>query len=400
MKPGQWSIDLLPDTPKEVTDVLRFGSNRWSTSYAGLGTIWVTPTRLDLAEVGLSGVMDAAVYAGRYMEQTNRTTLSGDDINAWLGDSDGKGSLDTYNHTAANFSTWITDATTILAHTITPGTITDPGGTFTWNSVDLIVNRDALVAINRGFGTEWRLNPDLTFDAGTRTALYGSTPAALWMPTARYDDPDLVIVSSRTPPTHTVSLRDFVYEVFPYESITSYGVGIRSSAPVVSDPWYPASAGARPQIYRRMGTTSSSGSTANLDAQAAAFLAFTPMVQESIEISIDDYDPTLALCGKSLYLYDPARDIDDPTATQLWVAGDLIRPMTQRVFQIEWEFPRNGGLYFQDANGNNNQADRSVYDLSRWVDRSGLTGTARVTCGALLPQWETIARNKYEEWSS
>ena len=69
MKPGNWSLRLREDTPREILSLLRIQDSR--TNFSGLGTIIVTPTPVD-TWVGLPALLDHAVYAGVYLTRSGQ----------------------------------------------------------------------------------------------------------------------------------------------------------------------------------------------------------------------------------------------------------------------------------------------------------------------------------------
>lgn len=396
MKPGTWRVTLKPDTPSEIIDRLRILDSY--TNYAGFGSVLFTPTWLDPAIVGVQGLLDNAYYHGRYITLGGRTELSGDGIEAWLGDSNGKGALTTYNLSAASFTDWFDDARTHHTTVLPLGSFADPGGTWTWNSGTNgpITNRDALNQIGRAFGTEWRLNPDWTIDGGTEATIYGSNPVAIFSPNANGAEPGQTVLSGELDIEDSV--RDYIFQA----NVTGgaggyYATEFRGSAPAWSAPWYRSgSAGA--QIRRRIDSAGTPGSNADLDQQALVILLFEPVFQTSIRLSVDNYDPSLRVCGKTLDLWAPEFGVFDITKTQQWVAGEMVRAMRQRVVQLD--APVVGGVYFFNAHSTEDFVDIDPLDLTRFVDFRKEPKQASITCGTPVPGWERIARTRYSDWLS
>lgn len=392
MRPGRWEIQLRADTPRSVTDQIEI-VDVYDT-LAPFGTLFVTPAWVDARDATPADIAERACYAGVYRSQAGRLGLSGPGIEAWLGDEDGKGAFDQYNHTAASFTTWMDDCRELLtgSHAVTKGTYWDPGGTFTWDSVDQIINREALTAVCRHFLTEWRLNPDLTFDAGPVDDMYGSGLAALWVAGEHGGRrPGVLLLSGDL--DDTADMDDYIYAAMPYESAASWTSSARGSAPDITSPWGPATSHA--QIYRRV---SAQGTFGDLVAQAVGVLLVEPIVHTDLSLAVTNYNPADRLLGYQIGVFAPDRRIFDRSAVQQIVSGRAVWPAAKRVRAITWGLDDGMGVYLQLADNAVTQPTRGVVDLTRWVDLSGEPRTARFEVGEPVRSWAQALRVKYSDW--
>lgn len=361
--PGHWSIELDGDrlpVPRAVTDNMPAGTE-------GFGHIIVTPARLEPDEA-LSH-LTTAVYVGRYLVQRDRTILSGDHINAWLGDADGKSiGGDTVITANQGFGDWIDDIAPSTAPFV-HGTIGTPGSTldYTYAGAEQ-TQRDALDTVCRWFGCEWRVRNTFIFDADIWQNLYGSAPSAIATPW--WDGADTELNGIRATISTETNLERYAY------IIAAAGIGGSSALP---DPNFPFDdppgcyAGGFPAWKRLPGGGRIDVGDLNtfLLSEGAERWARDP----TLKITTDHHCPTTVVnVGDPFYAYDPDADVFD-FANEVHYGGHILWPKILRVQALVDMPVRAGmGVYFRTA--------EAVHDLTDYVRFE--TGTTRIEVGERL----------------
>jgi hypothetical protein len=178
MKPGSWSLRLRAGTPKSIRDYLRLES-------VGFGHVVITPIRLADHTISWAGLLAVSRYTGVLRSRPSEFDIGGPGPVMWIGDEDGKSDSVGDGPTplslvGASFATWISN---LRPAALTAGSVEAAAGsctcTFRWAN-----RRVALDQIVAFFGREYRVNPNLTLDAGLESYLYATatTPAAVVQP--------------------------------------------------------------------------------------------------------------------------------------------------------------------------------------------------------------------------
>lgn len=401
---GSWEITLRPNTPREIVDQLRIRES--DTNFSGFGGLICTPVDADPVLCSPAELYRRAFYYGVYRTQEFATNgpvrLSGCGPEMWLGDEDGKGHLRSYLFTSADFEAAHDSIRTLGLGDITKGTYWDPGGDpFEWDSDNKLVSaRDVLTYINRHFSSEWRINPDLTYDAGERTAMYGTTPAAIFAPNAYANEPGLPPVLGGTA-THTVTVEDFAQFIDiegEVSGVPAVGSSSRVLKPNWSDPWNFDASTPAITMRRRAQVNGKWADSASLEAQATGVMLFSEVYQETTEVEITNYEPHLRLLGKDLLLTEPSAGLVDRTADMIHIAGQAARPMTQRVVEMEFGLRPGCGVYLHTSKGTVTRNSRPLIHLSPWIDWTAEARTARITLGRSRPTWEQALRDHYSDF--
>lgn len=334
MADGQWELNLKPDTPRAILDKLvPFNVH-----------LVVTPSEIDIGSSD-AVFLAAARYVGPMRKVgANRLNPGGPGNSMWLGDPDGKGEI-IYNAVTSatgTLSSWVTN---LLPTSLTSGTVTSPGGTFS-NAYQWVSRRAALNSVARAFGVEWRVNNDFTFDAGTVGTLYrsvadGDTPAVT---VARgFGGRDPQVVGIRSAIETEIDWLDYVSNVVVLGDGTSEypggsGVFRKPTGPlidwalVVQDPTAPASA-----------LTDVAQSVYDTLPHAAAG-------RREVKVQTDVYDPAGdVVLGDDVYVWDPENGLVD-TANQVTFQGQLVYPAVMRCVGMKWPIRRGMGVFLRIQN--------------------------------------------------
>jgi hypothetical protein len=167
MKPGQFGVSLQPGTPKSVMSQI-----------APFDHVVVTRTRLNPIDAySDANILTQSLYTG-VIEDLSRTdnTLSGFGLEYWLGTPDGRGDLldAAVARSAGALSAWIGD---LRPSSLSAGTVNNTGTSTVTNTFQGTTRREAIDAVCRAAGAEWRVNPDFTLDAATAANLFVTSPA-------------------------------------------------------------------------------------------------------------------------------------------------------------------------------------------------------------------------------
>lgn len=398
MKPGTATIPLRADTPTDIIELLRI--RRSETTFAGFSLIYIVPAWAPLELIGSAGVEAASIATLRYITREGRGTLVCDGIESWLGDPDGKGDPRLQTFTGATFDDCYDFVRERVGYTdVTKGTYWSQAGTFDRDhDGQHLTARDYAALFNRHFSSEWRMNPDLTFDAGPADDLYGVDLAALYHPGASGNEPDLPPILSGTA-SQVESVEDYFNSI---TVVATDGAGTsvtstsRAAAPEWGDPWHSATPGVLPmgRVVRATGDYGAGGAV----GQATGILFFEPIYGHEVTLELDSYDLGLQLLGKRVGVWDPDQDIADETADMLWVAGQPCKPFAARCEEIEFGLPPGCGVYFRNADGSLARSARPMTDLTPYVDWAAERKGATVRVGRAMAGWERLARNRYQEW--
>lgn len=366
---GHWSLKLDGDrlpVPRALTDLFPVASE-------GFGHIVVTSAWVDPGDITAVGLLQLATYVGRYIGQKNRTELYGDHINAWLGDSEGKGTLIPGFTATQGFAAWMDD---IVPDDVplNRGTTGSPGGSLAYTHRDSDSQRSTLDAVCRWFGTEWRVRNTLTLDADTWQNLYGATPTAIATPW--WDGSDVELNGIRSTIEPDVSLDRYAYNIA--------GTGAGGTPALVSDP---AGAFDHPiggYLNLPVGVNLS-GSSQIADANLSTFLtnegAERWALNPTIKIATDDFCPLDSVnVGAPLHVFDPDADVYDGN-NEVHYGGHIVWPKILRVQAIVDMPIRAGmGVYFRTGLTDPfDPASGEIFDLTDYVKFE--TGTTRIEVG-------------------
>lgn len=172
---GSFQVDLQKEAPMRMRQRMRKG-----------GLIVITPTYPGAGAIQrASDVVPSALYTGviRGMSE-NRTVITGCSPLVLLGDEDGKGAdlyEDDVTTADATYETLLRTRAFNLGRLngLSIGTITAGGTTKTMEIAQGDCARTVMVQLGRLFSKEFKVNANMTVDAGTPNSLFRATPRVL-----------------------------------------------------------------------------------------------------------------------------------------------------------------------------------------------------------------------------
>lgn len=350
MSDGAWEITLKEETPRAILNLLRpFNIH-----------IVITPSELDVGESD-AVFLAASRYVGPLRRiGRNRLQPGGPGNAMWLSDPDGKGEIIESAISAAtpNLSNWVN---ALLPTSITAGTVTSPGGTFS-NTYLYVSRRDAINSVCRAFGVEWRVNNDWTFDAGTVNNLYrsvadGDTPAAIVARSFGGRDPQ--VVGIRSDIDVSVDWDDYINDVI----VLGKEVGDAAGGGSFLKPTGVAIDWQRVVVDPTAPVGAASGIALSLFHQLQTKVAGHREVKVSTDLFDVAGDVTL---GDDVWVYDPENGLLD-TANQVTYQGQLLPALAMRCVGIRWPVRRGMGVYLRVSNGTA-PYDPTYYNITPYVE--------------------------------
>ena len=346
MKPGSFSLKLRRGHPWSV-----------SAAVAELDHIVITPSRLQPID-GFSdaNVLAAACYVGVITDLPSPSTFEGAGLAWWLGTDEGLGDLLTsaVSQTSATLSTWVS---ALLPASITAGTVTNTGLSSLTASYQWMARREALDAVHRALGAEWRVNNDFTFDAAKSPDLFVDDPTVIitrWEqgPEGSYQGLDgSLIVTAK-------DVRQYTTEVV----VVAQGAGATVATATASGSTSYVDGLNNPVVFQRLVNAPTDTST-NASAIAAAQVGQWNQVRRELSLMSRTYNVTRqASPGDYVYVYDPLAELVD-AANQIPFRGDLITPIKLRVYALTWPIEQGMGVYARRSG-----ATPTYTDLTDYVD--------------------------------
>jgi hypothetical protein len=365
---GTWSLQLRPETPREILDAIAANP---------FGHVAVLPGRIDPAAAG-DGLLSAARYVGVYRHR--RATedgheLSGAGMAFWLGDEDGKGAVLTtaVSSASASFSTAVTAL--IPTDRLTVGTLYAIPGSGTWtNTAQYVSNRDALTYVTDSYSTDtvpvsWRVNGNGTVDAGRDSDLFITTPRALLVRKDGSAGRELAVQGLSGTLETEQDVEDYTTRVV----LLAEGDGsstVTASASAAS-PYFNLK-GNPVVITRLVSEYETSGGNAASRAQLQLNRFTTP--RKAVNLSTEEFDVkgTFSV-GDTIMVYDPDTGFVDPTRETTW-KGQPINPAALSVTELTWPIPVGWTVAFRTGTG-------TWLDLSRYYVPEG--GSTTVVVGGI-----------------
>lgn len=341
MKPGAWSVTLKEETPAEILRAID-----WTvTAVAGFGHIYIFNTRVRPEEFTDANLKSIATYAGILLEAPTARSIGGPGMIAWLGDADDKGAIleTAVTQSAATLQTWVN---ALRPASLSAGTSLNSGsytGTFQW-----ITPRQALDAVCAALGYEYRVNPDGTLDANTAATLFGSTPTGFVTRRTEGREDYLGILA-----TQLEQARDLIDYTTKVRAIAKTGLGTASGA---ATPYKDINGNS--VVMTRVIETPEAE---DANAAATALINKFSATRKGVRLSSSTFAiPSTIEVGASVYVYDPRSGLVD-TANQVHFGGELLFPVSLRVYGYTWPIREGMGVAFRDGNG--------VWtDLTPWVE--------------------------------
>lgn len=339
MKPGSWSLELVPDTPQDVTLALR-----------EFGHIVITPNPVAPVSAHTDAELKSiALYAGVLTAKRTPTSLSGPGLGAWMGDGDGKGTvlgptgLSVTNVTLSSFMASLLPAGLPLE----AGVVTNTGLNNITGVWRFINRRAALDAACLQAGAEWRVRYDGTVDAADPELLFRFDPSVIVVRDPGGIDGSGLRGLQNAGFDAGLDADDWSSQIIAIGQSPSPGTF--GSATIGVNPYkdYRGNAAAMQRIVQATEATDS----AALGNVATSTLNLFSSAKRSVRLVDDTYAvPLWVRPGDWLYLYDPGQGMFD-VANQVTYRGDAIAPMKVRAHTVAWPVRRGLGVYYRDADG-------------------------------------------------
>lgn len=383
MAHGDWMISLAPETPRWFRRIAEISSD---TGH-GFNTVICTPARYGAEDIAGDDIADRAQFLGVH-RMNDGLVMSGPGFEYYLSDEFGKDSSSQPTTGTRDFSDWVDE---VISNNVSAGSVEAISGTFSWTPEYGISAIDALNYVCRVKGAEWRVNNDLTIDAGTISHLYSSTPKAVVGAVGKggIEPGGYRGVVGRV--SKVEHLEDYAYTIECWDQDGNIGVDSRSPTP------YAAPYGAL-QVLPEVRVVDTSSSPAALSAQATARLVYGDDVLKRI-YRVDGLGTTRPLehiggPGEYLYVFDPAQLILDKT-NQIVYRGGPVWPKKLRILAVTTPTRRGQGWYYRYYTG----SGRETVDITDFIDwKSEATLEATIEVGHPSESWRSALRDRYDQW--
>lgn len=349
---GSWDIGLSAETPKEILDRLAY-----------FGHVAVVTGRVQPAQYG-DNLLTMARYVGVLTKRdTDETTkISGQGMELWLGDGDGKGEV----FETAVTPTGLSFASSIRAllgsgTAVIEGVLNSVAGTYTgrhqWED-----RRSAVQYVCGMFNAEYRVNGNATLDAGTQAQLYRATPTCLILRKGA-EGRDLSITGLPGDMELTQDVADWTSRVV----LLAEGEGVSTatgSADIGSNPYLDI----RGNPVKRTRLVSESGTvTGNAAARAQLQLNRFVGTKNTLRLSTDEFEVDGAWRpGDMVWVYDPDSGLFN-LSNEITFRGQRINPIALRSVEASWPVTEGMTVAYRHQDG-------TWYDLTDYVQfESGST---------------------------
>lgn len=376
MANGDWSLTLRPETPRVIL-------NQMSLKKSAFGHIVVTPTYIDLSEMSDADALSHSSFTGVYRRQPSDREFGGMHVNSWPGEDDKRGR--SFNGLgvpgSGTFADWRTNIISLLSAGLSIGAGLGPGtvsGTYSQSFFRSSL-RSAIEQISTRFGTEWRVTNRFALDWGTPATIFKLTPNAL-------------VVRHRADAGRTWDLRaiqgdldvdrdvdDWVWRIiYSYNNNTATVVANGGIADADVPYRGPGGAPAWIDLVIEDSQTTAAGDANSL--AGAQWGRFNP-VREELRLTSEEFDIDDAVSvGDAIWVYDPARGIENP-ANPIEYRGGAVFPVAIRCVGLTRPFRRGQGVWFRRWRDTGTAWEVSWIDLTDYVEWEDARTTVEV--GAL-----------------
>lgn len=389
MAHGDFTLALSPTTPRWARRLMQL-DEEWPN---GFNTVLCTPARYDLASIDGDDLVDIADFVGVH-RANDGLVLSGPGHEAIASDEYGKYTGSAPSGGTRTFSAWITEITTSSSATVDAGSVEAITGDVTWTPDYPVATIDALDYICLQKGAEWRINPDLTVDAGTIAHLYSTTPKAVVGRVGRGG----IEPGGYRGVTGQVSLvehlEDYAYSIHYLDTTDGsiLGGANRTSAGFIFE-----GVAYKPVVP----LTDSSNTPADQSARATGRLVYgDDVLKRSYRVDgLGTSRPLehIGVPGEYLYVFDPAQLILDKT-NQITYRGGPVWPSKLRIIAVTTPPTRGQGWYYRyyDATAAG-MATVDITDFVNWSAEAGAQPTVEV--GHPSASWARVLRARYEDFA-
>jgi hypothetical protein len=354
MKPGTWSLKLREDAPYSVFSQI----NQFDH-------IVMLPTRLEpIGGYSDAALLGAAFYSGVITKKPSATDLSGHGLEWWLGTPKGygpgtagsQGLLTTAaTQSAATLSTWMS---ALCPPALSVGAVTNGALPTLSDSFQFVTRREALDAVCRQIGAEYRVNANGSIDAAAPSTLFGST--ATVVVTNKEEGRDGPYQGLEGSLIVTASDVD---EYITKAIVVTRGEGSAATATTTTGSTaYRDFAGNTTHVERYIDAPTALAANAGLIGTAA--INKFNAVRRDLRLSSRTYNVSrFAEPGDYIFVYDPVQGLYD-TGNQIIYRGEVIVPLLLRVYGLTFPVERGMGVYVRRSTG---VGSATWLDVSDWV---------------------------------
>ena len=366
MRAGSFDLTLTDATPGSVLDEVRAAlgftgdTSSWNPPD---GHIVVVPTWQPVGGVSLT----QAIYTGRLMMQNGKRSFSGKGLAVWLG---GDGTPAWYKISQTSYSAKTLSEligyiwSNFLDAGLTEGTITNPAGTKSTTHIRGTTPIEYLDHLSFIHGTQWRINPDGSLDAGTAANLFNTTPEVIVISDDLTAGGESVTVFSGEFADVQIDSSHIVAKVYAYGEGEGY-TAINAAGLVVSS----TAGGTR--IYGFDGNAETlrialdlpgeDNSTELTDAadEALATCQYPRISFDSITVNAGRVRDVLEP-GDSVYIADEGSGLID-SANSVVVHGEVMNPLKLTVQRMTWDVAEGYGVYLRRHSGTETWTDLTPY---------------------------------------
>lgn len=346
MKPGSWRLELIDDYPYSAVE--------------GIGQfdhIVITATHLDpIAGYSDANVLANAIYLGPITSRPSPRIMAGADLSHWLGTANGLGDLlvSPVTLSGATLSDWIT---ALCPSSIAVGTVTNAGTSTLSNTYQWITRREAIDAVCRSVGAEWRVNPDGTIDAAATGDLFVSSPEVVVTRKVGGVGSGVLQGVQGSLIVTAQDVEQYTTEVIAV--VKGEGTTVPTATATGSTSYVDLFG--NPVVMQRF-VNSPTDPAANASQIAAATLGQYNAVRQELSLASSTYTVSrIVQPGDWVYVFDQLAGLVDP-ANQYVYRGELINPQALRVFALTWPIERGMGVYVRHFG-----SPATYVDLTNWV---------------------------------
>lgn len=324
---GDWSVTLRPDTPASVRE-------RISIPYSHLV---VTAAWVDIENAGLddAGILAAARYTGVALRPGPQLNLGGQGLAWWFADADNQPWARAMG--SHNAVTWASAYSLPIFERFTAGSIA-AGGSFTTPVQFYTSRRDRVDQIATAAGHEWRVNPNLTFDAGTVADLYGTAPAVILVDAAPARGPGLVGLEASFTVEEDWEQWGSAVQIFTQAGATLDNVVMAGS---------PSATPTGQALYRELGIDVPDVPRGFEQIVANDLIEVLNVPRQEVAVRVPDRSLVDHVnCGDLVYVYDELQGLRD-FANQVQHGGRTIWPKIMRATRLSWPVRSGMGVYWR-----------------------------------------------------
>lgn len=345
MKPGGIRVELVNDYPQWLAKAIDYFDH-----------IVVTANRLEpITAYSDANILANAIATGPLTNRPSPRMFEGYLMPYWLGSPNGLGDLlDTpITRTTGTLAQWVTD---LCPASLTVGTVNNAGTSTVTNAYQWVTRREALDAVCRSAGAEWRVNPNGTIDAGTPANMFRTTPRVIITRRPEGIGGELVGLDGGL----IVAPGDVEqYTTKAIAVVKGEGSTVPTGSATNASPYKDLNNNA--VVMERL-VNAPTEPSANANTVAAAVLGQFSAPRRKLTVSSRTYAiPRHARPGDTVYLFDELAGLVDP-ANQVMFRGDLIQPVKMRVISQTYPIESGMGVYVRRSG-----SPATYIDVTRWV---------------------------------